>query len=464
MSSVTPETDHISEAADPITPTFGPMVNTPFISGAPVKGPTVKVPAAKAPAPKAPVANGHTSQVPLAPRSEASTRRTTGAELQRSLGAVAKRQLCTKNSRILIIDDESLNVRIVRKYLAEAGYNDFVTTSDSTEALDLIREEKPDCVLLDILMPEISGIDILHVMHLDPKLQSIPVIVLSAATDADVKHVCLDLGANDFLSKPVDPIELVARVRNTLLNKMYKDQITSHAEKLEDEVRMRTNELAASRKEIVHCLARAAEYRDDDTGHHVVRVGKYVAVIAEEMGLPRARVELLELAAQLHDVGKIGIPDSILHKPGKLDPEQYDIMRNHCKIGQDIIRPLEPQEATTLRTHSRLGASLLHVSSSPLLMLAARIAQTHHEWWNGSGYPLGLKGADIPIEGRMTAVADVFDALSTRRPYKAPFPREQCFAILEEGRGTHFDPEVLDAFFSRSEDIVEIQLRYMDAY
>lgn len=392
------------------------------------------------------------------------TKRTTGAELQRALGAAAKRQMCTKNSKILIIDDESLNVRIVRKYLAEAGYSDFVTTSDSTEALDLIRQEKPDCVLLDILMPEISGIDILHVMHLDPKLSSIPVVVLSAANDADVKHVCLDLGANDFLSKPVDPIELVARVRNTLLNKMYKDQITSHAEKLEDEVRIRTNELAASRKEIVHCLARAAEYRDDDTGHHVVRVGKYVSVIAEEMGLPQPRVELLELAAQLHDVGKIGIPDSILHKPGKLDPEQFDTMRNHCKIGLDIIHPLDPQETSRLRTHSRLGASLLHVSSSPLLMLAARIAQTHHEWWDGSGYPLGLKGTDIPIEGRMTAVADVFDALSTRRPYKAPFPRERCFAILEEGRGTHFDPAVLDAFFARSEDIIEIQLRYMDTY
>lgn len=142
--------------------------------------------------------------------------------------------------------------------------------------------------------------------------------------------------------------------------------------------------------------------------------------------------------------------------------EQYEIMKSHCAIGKEIIQPLPQQDAALLRSHARMGASMLHVPSSPLLMLAARIAQTHHEWWNGSGYPLGLKGEDIPIEGRMTAVADVYDALSTRRCYKEAFPREKCFQILEEGRGTHFDPKILDAFFNGAEQIVQIQLDYID--
>lgn len=389
--------------------------------------------------------------------------RATGRSLHRALDdSSQKKNQSTKNARILIIDDEDLNVRVVRKYLADAGYANFVTTSDSSEAIDLIRNEQPDLILLDIMMPVVSGIDILHVMSLDPAIQQLPVIVLTASTDHDVRHVCLELGVSDFLAKPVEPTDLLPRVRNMLLNKQYRDQLSQHAEKLEEQVRKRTAELAASREEVIHCLARAGEYRDDDTGHHVERVGKYVGVIARQLGFSSSRIELLELAAQLHDIGKIGIPDAILHKPGRLDPEQYDIMKSHCAVGLDIMQPLPLKEVSILRAHSRLGASLLHVPSSPLLMLAARIAQTHHEWWDGTGYPLGLKGEDIPIEGRMTAVADVYDALSSKRPYKPAFPREKCFQILEEGRGTHFDPKVLDAFFDRAEEIIHIQLDYMD--
>ncbi|WP_437225609.1 HD domain-containing phosphohydrolase [Planctomicrobium sp. SH661] len=385
------------------------------------------------------------------------------ASLQRTLDStISRKAMCTKASRIVIVDDEAVHIRTLKHYLSDAGYTNFITTSDPSEAADLIRHEKPDLVLLDIAMPEISGIDILHVVGVDQSLKYVPFIVLTETADRDIKQVCLELGVSDFLSKPVDPMDLLPRVRNLLLNKQYRDQQASHSEWLEDQVRKRTAELAASREEVVHCLARAGEFRDDDTGHHVVRVGKYVGVIARELGFSQSRIEIIELAAQLHDIGKIGIPDSILHKPGKLDPEQYAVMKTHCAIAKEIIQPLPQQEATLLRSHARLGASLLHVPSSPLLMLAARVAQTHHEWWNGEGYPLGLKGEDIPIEGRMTAVADVYDALSTRRAYKEPFPREKCFQILDEGRGTHFDPKVLDAFFARAEDIVKIQLDYMD--
>lgn len=383
--------------------------------------------------------------------------------LKRTLdSAVSHKANCTKASRILLVDDVPHELESVKQLLLQAGYTNFITTTQSTTALDLIREHNPDLILLDIAMPDVSGIDVLHVLTLDPALQQIPVIMLGDVAEREIRQVCLELGASDFLAKPVDSLDLLPRVRNTLLNKTYRDQLTMHAGWLEEQVRQRTAELAASREQVLHCLARAGEFRDDDTGHHVMRVGKYVGVIARQLGFTESRVELLELAAQLHDIGKIGIPDSILHKPGKLDDEQYAIMKSHCAVGKQIIRPLQTNESAILRTHARLGASLLHVPSSPLLMLAGRIAQTHHEWYDGTGYPLGLKGEDIPIEGRMTAVADVYDALSTRRSYKEAFPREKCFAILEEGRGTHFDPRVLDAFFARSEDVVQIQLDYMD--
>ena len=388
-------------------------------------------------------------------------------ELQRLIEQAAAASLAqTRESTIAIIDDEELNVAAVRTHLQKAGYSRFCTTTDSTEALTLIRREQPDLILLDIMMPRVSGLDILHALALESTRQSqrsCPhVLVMTASEDARLKQICLGLGAIDFVAKPLDVPEMTARVRNTLVSKCSQDRLTSQNVALEAEVARRTAELVQSREEVVHCLARAAERRDDDTGHHVRRVGRYVGVIAKNLGLPPARVEVVELAAQLHDVGKIGIPDSILFKPGRLDEEQIAIMRRHCAVGHQIIKPACPQTEQQMRTHTRFGADLLNVRTSPLLMLASRIAQTHHERWDGSGYPLGLAGTDIPLEGRMTAVADVFDALASRRPYKDPFPRERCFEILREGRGTHFDPDCLDAFFAGSEEIVQIQLELMD--
>ena len=365
-------------------------------------------------------------------------------------------------SKIMILDDEPYNVMVVRKYLRDVGYSNLLTLTDSAEALKIIAREKPSLLLLDIMMPKVSGLDILRVLRLDEQTRRFPVLVLTASTDADTKRQALDLGAADFLPKPVDPNDLTPRVRNALITKVYEERLARYAEKLEQDVCQRTAELAASRQEVIHCLARAAEYRDDVTGHHVVRVGRYAAIIARELGFSEADAETLELAAQLHDVGKIGVPDAILNSRDKLDPEQFAVMQRHCFFAKKILTPLGEHEWRILRTHAQLGASLLQISSSPILMLAARIAQTHHEWWNGTGYPLGLAGEDIPLEGRITAVADVFDALSTLRPYKSPIPREKCFAIMSEERGTHFDPRVLDAFFARSKEAVQIQMEYMD--
>ena len=375
---------------------------------------------------------------------------------------VADQTAATRDACIAIIDDEPLTVALVRKYLATGGYTNFVSTSDPTEALTLIARAQPDVVLLDVMMPFVSGLDILHAIASDETQQGPRVLMMTASSEARVREVCLSLGAADFLAKPIEPTEMVTRVRNTLVQKTTQDELANQNARLEDEVARRTAELVRSREEVVHCLARAAERRDDDTGHHVLRVGRYVSVIARRLGLSDEHAKLLELAAQLHDVGKIGIADDILFKPGRLDEQQIDMMRRHCALGRQIIHPLSLEEKQAMRTHPRLGSELLTARRSPLLSLASRIAQTHHERWDGTGYPLGLAGEDIPLEGRMTAVADVFDALASRRPYKEPFPREKCFAILEEGRGSHFCPRCLDAFFEARDEIVAIQIELMD--
>ena len=367
-----------------------------------------------------------------------------------------------KDAKIMIVDDEPLNIMTFRQHLKGEGYHNFVTTENPKKALMMIRQEQPDVLLLDIHMPEISGLDIVRVMALDPILQHIPVLILTASTDPRVRKKALDLGASDFLAKPIDPNELLPRVRNAIILKQHYDMVANEAARLEQQVERRTRQLEATRQQLILSLARAAEHRDNDTGNHVIRVGRYAAIIASAMAYPESKLPMLEQAAQLHDVGKIGVPDSILFKPGKLDPDQYDLMKRHCALGKQIIEPISEKDWEILKTHTRRGESLLHVRSSPLLMLAARIAQTHHEKWDGSGYPLGLSGDDIPLEGRIVAVADVFDALSSARPYKKPFSRQKCFEILEEGRGKHFDPRVLDAFFSMSQEIIETQLLLMD--
>jgi putative two-component system response regulator len=362
----------------------------------------------------------------------------------------------------MLVDDEPINIKAVRKYLSVAGYTEFCSTCNAAEVLPLLIRLEPDVVLLDIVMPHISGLEVLAAIRSDRELAHIPVVMLTAVEDRDIKHRALDLGATDFLRKPVDPSELVPRVRNALLVKAHHDHLRNYAAELERLVSERTAQLEASRQNIIHCLARAAECRDDDTGRHVLRVGRYAGIIAHRLGWKQADVAMIEQAAQLHDVGKIGVPDSILTKPGKLTTEEFELMQKHCGYGKRVFESINDGDRRTLEKHAELGERILAGQGSSVLDMAARIALTHHERWNGSGYPLGLAGSDIPFEGRITAVADVFDALSTRRPYKTAFPLEKCFAILEEGRGNHFDPAVLDAFFAARTEIVAVQIQYAE--
>lgn len=367
-----------------------------------------------------------------------------------------------KSPKIMIVDDEGINIRVVRKYLQKVGYESFVEITDSKDAFETMVRERPDLVLLDVMMPDVDGLAILHLARNESTLRDVPIIILTAASDGSTKLEALDLGATEFLTKPVDRVELLLRVRNALLVKSHLDELSTHTENLEQLVRERTQELEVSRKEVVNCLARAAESRDGDTGQHVLRVGAYSGVIAREIGFPESYVEIMIEAAKLHDVGKIGIPDAILLKPGKLETHEYQLMKSHCSLGTDILHERHSRGATeSTCVETRLDQIMTH-TGSPLLKLAAVIAQTHHEKWDGTGYPLGLKGEQIPIEGRIVAVADVFDALNNSRPYKKAFPLKRCFEILRDGRGTHFDARVVDAFFRRHQEILEIKQRFAD--
>lgn len=368
----------------------------------------------------------------------------------------------TRAAKIMIVDDEPYNVLVVRKFLQQGGYSHFISSTDPSTMLDLLRREQPDLLLLDLMMPEVSGVEILRAMKRDAALANISIVVLTSSPEAAIKTQALELGVSDFLAKPVDPGELLLRVRNVLTMKVQFDLMVQHAEELEAQVRERTSELAESRRQVIYCLARACEFRDNDTGAHIIRVSKYAGIIARELGYTDAQVDALEQAAQLHDIGKIGLPDAIFKKPGKLDPDEFAVVQRHCGIGKQIINCLPPDDWSTIKQHTKIGARMLDAKASPVMALAARIALTHHEWWNGQGYPLGLSGNDIPIEGRITAVADVYDALSCKRVYKKAFSREKCFKILEEGRGKQFDSTVLDAFFRRIDEIIETQIRYAD--
>ncbi len=367
-----------------------------------------------------------------------------------------------KQSCILIVDDEPLNMEVVRRYLEIGGYRNLISTDHAGQALPLMGLNRPDLVLLDIHMPEINGLQILAAIRSDESLCRTPVIILTGSSDPDTKLIALQAGATDLLPKPVHSEELLARLGNVLKVKAYQDRLYRHSEELEEAVRRRTSELEASRLDVIHCLARAAEFRDDDTGQHVIRVGRYARVIAERLGFSQRELDIIEPAAQLHDVGKIGIADAILLKPGKLTPEEFEMMQKHCGFGKKIAEPVSDRDAVLLRNHTDIGARIMNTGSSPILEMARRIALTHHERWDGTGYPLGLAGEDIPLEGRITAVADVFDALSSKRPYKPAFPLQKCFAIMAEGRGTQFDPEILDAFFDRRDDIIQVQINSAD--
>lgn len=366
------------------------------------------------------------------------------------------------NSKVLVIDDAELTLRLVRNYLQKDGIENVLTCQRPDEALRTIRQAKPDLIILDLNMPQVSGIEILRDLRSSPETIDIPVIILTAHNEQEIRMEALALGANDFVTKPIVSYELLLRVRNLLEIRERHKELQKKSERLDFEVQRRTIALEAAEKHIVLCLARAAEYRDNDTGRHVIRVGKYAAIIASALGMDEQYVQKIEQAAQLHDIGKIGIPDRILLKAGKLDPDEFETMKTHCDLGSHVLQGTESERKSAFRNHISTGTAILSGLDSPFLQMAASVVATHHEKWDGTGYPRGLKGDCIPLEGRIVAVADVFDALSTKRPYKHAFPCEKCFEIIRHDRGSHFDPTIVDAFLGKARYVEEIQMQYSD--
>ncbi|MEK9506742.1 HD domain-containing phosphohydrolase [Gemmatimonadota bacterium Y43] len=328
------------------------------------------------------------------------------------------------SARIVVIDDEATNLRAFGRGLAAMGFADVQLFQDGGTALAAIESSGVDLILLDLQMEPIDGFGVLE--RLKPLLARegyLPVIILTGERDPKVKERALRMGARDFVNKPVDLTELRARILNLLETRRLHREVRDSAHQLEDRVRERTQELEQARAEILSRLARAAEYRDDATGAHQQRVGDLAALLAARMGLDEELVDVLRQAAPLHDIGKIGIPDSILRKPGPLTPAEYAFMKQH----------------------TRLGAELLAGSRNTILEAARVIAASHHERWDGSGYPAGLVGRAIPVEGRIVAVADAFDSLTHRRSYKAAVPLADTMGRLLRDAGTALDPAVTDA-------------------
>ena len=328
-----------------------------------------------------------------------------------------------KNARVLIVDDEPGNVEVLQRLLARAGISRIESTNDSREARELYVRFRPDLILLDLHMPHMDGLEVMDQLNLIAEASYLPILMLTGDVAPEAKREALSRGAKDFLNKPFHPDEVLLRIGTLLETRFLYLQIQSQNQILEAKVRDRTRELEAAQIEIIERLARAAEFRDDNTGQHTERVGQMAALLAKQIGMPDAQVSLIRRAAPLHDVGKIGIPDSILLKLGKLTPSEFELVK----------------------THTTIGARILSGSRFTILQLAEEIASTHHERWDGNGYS-GIPGDAIPLAGRIVAVADVFDALTQKRPYKAAWPVGEAIAEMEQQRGRQFDPVLVDAF------------------
>lgn len=364
-------------------------------------------------------------------------------------------------AHILIVDDEPKNLKIAKMLLKSEGFKNVTILSDSLEALPWIEQNNPDIVLLDVMMPGKDGLTILEELRHDKNASDVPVIVLTSLDDSATKRKTFELGAQDFVNKPFEAYELIARVSNILKVKIYSDILKDQNKYLEEKVAERTKQLHDAYVEMIRRLGRASEYKNNETGKHVLRVSFVSEILATDLGLPPDQIELISHASTMHDLGKIGIPDSILLKPAKLTDEEWEIMTKHCRIGADMfITTLDdPEEAKSIE---KLDLKSLDKQTVPLLHMAAVIALTHHEKWDGSGYPLGLKAEEIPIEGRITAVADVFDALVSKRAYKKAYDLDRCLEIIKQLSGSHFDPQITDAFFRTIGKIEEIHKKYND--
>ncbi|GGY07733.1 HD-GYP domain-containing protein [Paludibacterium paludis] len=341
---------------------------------------------------------------------------------------------------ILIVDDNSTNLILMTALARSVAEVEPVAFENPFEALAWSESHDPDLVLVDYMMPELDGHEFIRRFRAIPDRQDVPIVMITTENERPIRQKALELGATEFLAKPIDSVEFRIRVRNLLALSQARQQLSNRSQWLAEEVARATQVIRLREQELVLRLSRAAEYRDPETGAHINRMSSYAALIARGLGCEEEFVANLKLAAPMHDIGKLGIPDYILLKPGRLTPEELHIMQGHAEI----------------------GARILSGSHSPLIQLASRVAAGHHEKFDGTGYPLGLKGEAIPLEARIVAVADVFDALTSERPYKKPWPFDEARRYIEDGRGKHFCPRCVDAFCSNWEGVLGISREFPD--
>ena len=344
------------------------------------------------------------------------------------------------NAKILIVDDEQGNINVLERMLNSVGYYNVTSTTDSRSTSDIYQSIHPDLILLDIKMPEFSGFDVMRALNTLEDESYLPILVLTAQLDPETRLKALKAGAKDFVSKPFNMEEMLARINNLLEVRMLHNSIHNEKKSLENKVEKNSHELRQYQVEIIHHLARAAEYRDNETGMHVIRISKLCELLARGVGLEDHQRHLIRHASPMHDIGKIGIPDHILLKPGKLTPEEWTIMQSHAEI----------------------GALILSGSDSEFLQMAEIIAGNHHEHWDGTGYPKGLKGEEIPMEARIVTVCDVFDALTSDRPYKKAWSVEDAAEEMTSQSGKLFDPDILSTFMDLLPEMVAISRQFSD--
>jgi len=346
----------------------------------------------------------------------------------------------TVAQQVLIVDDTEINLILFAALVKKLGDCESHSFSDSRAGLAWVQKYVPDLVIVDYMMPEMDGLEFIRLLREIPGREAIPVLMITANDQKQIRYRALDIGANDFLTKPVDKVEFLARAKNMLTLNDARKKLADQAAWLAEEVRKATHEVVERERETVIRLSRAAEFRDPETGAHILRMAHFSQIIARGMGLSESDQYLLLEAAPMHDIGKVGIADKILLKPGRLEPEEFEIMKRHATIGYELLQG----------------------SSSRVLQAGAEIARGHHEKFDGSGYPQGLKGEDIPIFSRIVAVADVFDALTSERPYKKAWDVEAAVDFLKAGSGSHFDPACVTAFLNAWDDVQQVRARYSE--
>lgn len=343
---------------------------------------------------------------------------------------------------VLIVDDTEINLILFGALVKKLEGCEAHAFADSRAGLAWVQDNQPDLVIVDYMMPDLDGLEFIRLMREIPGREFIPVLMITANDQKQIRYRALDTGANDFLTKPVDKVEFLARTKNMLNLNDARKKLANQADWLAQEVRKATLEIVERERETVIRLSRAAEFRDPETGAHILRMAHFSQIIARELGLSEADQYLLLEAAPMHDIGKVGIADNILLKPGRLDTDEFEIMKRHAAIGHDLLKG----------------------SSSRVLQIGAEIALGHHEKFDGSGYPSGLSGEEIPIFCRIVAVADVFDALTSERPYKKAWEVQAAVDYLKAGSGSHFDPACVEAFFKTWEDVLAVRERFQEEH